>query len=109
MSGQLSLRLQKEGLLSGVALGERCRKDPGLRTGGVGTRHSKVLRRLWTRALAPGAGRTFGKPGVLLSPELLRDPAGTPAAVASAVSVLLSENLEKTIRGDRKSCVGFTL
>lgn len=94
MSGQLSLLLQKEGRLSGAALGERCLKEPGLRTGGVGTRHSKVLRRRCTRALAPGAGRTFGKPGVLLSPELLRDPGGIPAGV-SGVSVLLKENLRQ--------------
>ena len=95
MSGQLNRLLQKDGLLSGVALGDLCLKEPGRRTGGAGTKHSKVLLRLWTRALAPGAGKTFGKPGVLLSPELLRDPVGIPVLVVSAVSVLLKENLER--------------
>lgn len=95
MSGQLSLLLQKEGLLSGVALGERCLKEPGLRTGGAGIRHSRVLLRRCTSALVPGAGTTLGNPGVLLSPELLREPGGIPGAVVfSAVSVLFRENLE---------------
>lgn len=52
-----------------------------------------MLLRRWTRALAPGAGRTFGNPGVLLSPELLRDPGVRPAELLSEVSALLSENL----------------
>lgn len=45
------------------------------------------------KILLPGAGRTLGKPGVLLSPELLLDP-GT-VVVPSVVSVRLKENLEK--------------
>lgn len=94
ISGQLCLRQQKfEGRSWGV-LGERTRNEPGLRTGGFGTSASRVLRRLWTRADAPGAGTTLGKPGVLLSPELLRDPGDTPAEL-SEVSVRLSENLKQ--------------
>lgn len=96
-SGQLSLLVQKvEGLLStGVVLGDLCLNDPGRRTGGAGTRHSRVLLRLCTRALAPGAGSTLGKPGVLLSPLLLRDPGVRPADPLSEVSARLNENLEK--------------
>lgn len=77
-----------------MALGDLCLKEPGRRTGGAGTRHSRVLRLRCTRALAPGVGTTLGKPGVLLSPELLLEPVGAAAAAASAVSVRLRENLE---------------
>lgn len=76
-----------------MVLGERTLKDPGRRTGGVGTKASKVLRLRWTRAMAPGAGTTLGNPGVLLSPELLREPGDTPAEL-SEVSVRLRENLQ---------------
>ena len=76
-----------------MVFGDLTLKDPGLRTGGVGTNASKVLRLRCTRAVAPGAGITLGKPGVLLSPELLREHGETPAEL-SDVSVLLSENLK---------------
>lgn len=90
--------MQKVGGRSGVALGDFCLNDPGLRIGGVGANPngtSRVLFLRCTRALAPGAGKTFGKPGELLSPELLRDP-HAEAVGTSVVSDLVKENL-KTI------------
>lgn len=51
------------------------------------------MRRLFCiNALAPGAGTTLGKPGVLLSPEALLPLTG---AVASVVSARPKENLQK--------------
>lgn len=91
-----------------MALGDLCLKDPGLRTGGAGTRHSRVLRLRCTRALAPGLGTTLGKPGVLLSPELLLEPEGAAAVVDSAVSVRLRENLRRT-RNSFNKCIGWNL
>lgn len=94
ISGQLWRRIQKVGGRSGVALGDFCLKDPGLRMGGAGAKGtSRVLFLRCTRALAPGAGKTFGKPGELLSPELLRDPHAEVAG-KSVVSDLVNENLK---------------
>lgn len=95
MSGHDSRLQQNEwDGLSGVALGVLCLKEPGLRTGGAGTKHSSVRLRFWTRALAPGAGNTFGKPGVLLSPDALRPPGGVED---SLVSVRPRENLKEKL------------
>lgn len=93
MSGQDNLLQQNEwGGRSVGALGVRCLNEPGLRTGGAGTKHSSVRLRFWTRALAPGAGRTLGNPGVLLSPDALLPPGGVED---SLVSVRPKENLKK--------------
>lgn len=82
---------------SGVAFGDFCLKDAVRLTGGAGTRLSNVLRRLCTSGLAPGAGKTFGNPGVLLSPEELRTVDGVgdsaPEPLPLPVSFLLKENL----------------